>query len=46
MSKTIFEKIRDREVTGEFVYEDDDVMAIKDIRPAAPVHILIIPKQV
>ena len=31
MSKTIFEKIRDREVPREFVYEDDDVMAIKDI---------------
>jgi len=45
MSKTIFEKIRDREVPGEFVYEDNEVMAIKDIRPAAPIHILIIPKQ-
>ena len=44
MGKTIFEKIRDREVPREFVYEDDDVMAIKDIHPAAPVHILIIPK--
>ena len=44
MSKTVFEKIRDREISGEFVYEDEEVMAIKDIHPAAPVHILIIPK--
>ena len=44
-TKTIFAKIRDREVPGEFVYEDEQVMAIKDINPQAPIHILIIPKK-
>jgi histidine triad (HIT) family protein len=42
--KTIFECICDREIPGEFVYEDEEVMVIKDIHPAAPVHLLVIPK--
>ena len=43
--KTIFSRIIDREIPGTFVYEDDDLVAIRDIRPAAPVHILVIPRK-
>jgi histidine triad (HIT) family protein len=45
MEKTIFEKIIDGEMEADIVYQDDDVMAIKDIQPQAPVHVLVIPKQ-
>ena len=44
--KTIFEKIIDRELPSEIVFENDHVIAIKDIAPIAPVHILIITKKV
>jgi len=44
MSKTLFEKIIDREIPSEIVYEDEIVLAFRDINPAAPVHVLIIPK--
>lgn len=44
--KTIFEKIRDREIPTEFLYEDDEVMAFYDITPIAPIHVLIVPKKV
>jgi histidine triad (HIT) family protein len=43
--KTIFEKIIDREIPAKIEYEDNDVIAIHDIAPRAPVHILIIPKK-
>ena len=46
MSKTLFQKIADREIQGDIVYEDDLVFAFRDIRPAAPVHVLIVPKKV
>lgn len=42
---TIFSKIVAREVPADIVYEDDTVMAFKDINPQAPVHILIIPRR-
>ena len=42
---TIFKKIIDKEIPTEFVYEDDLCIAIKDINPQAPVHILLIPKK-
>lgn len=45
MSKTLFEKIIDREIPAKIVYEDDQVLAFHDINPVAPVHILIIPKK-
>ena len=45
MSKTLFEKIAAREIPAEIVYEDDLVLAIKDIKPAAPIHVLIVPKK-
>jgi histidine triad (HIT) family protein len=45
MSKTIFSKIIDKEIPADIVYEDDLVLAFKDIAPQAPVHILVIPKK-
>ncbi|RUO60224.1 histidine triad nucleotide-binding protein [Pseudidiomarina insulisalsae] len=44
-SKTIFDKIIEREIDADIVYEDDKVLAFKDINPQAPVHLLIIPKK-
>jgi histidine triad (HIT) family protein len=46
MSKTLFEKIIAREIPAAIVYEDESVLAIRDISPQAPVHILIFPKKV
>lgn len=43
--KTLFQKIADREIPGEFVHEDDLCFAIRDIDPQAPVHVLVIPKK-
>jgi histidine triad (HIT) family protein len=45
MSKTLFEKIAAREIPAQIVFEDDLVMAIRDINPQAPAHVLIFPKQ-
>ena len=45
MSKTLFEKIIAREIPAQIVFEDDLVLAIRDINPQAPVHVLIFPKQ-
>lgn len=42
---TIFEKIIARQIPATIVYEDDYVVAFKDINPQAPVHILIVPKK-
>lgn len=42
---TIFQKIIDRQIPADFVYEDDRVCAFRDINPQAPVHILVIPKK-
>ena len=41
----IFCKIANREMSSEIVYEDDEVIAFKDIKPVAPVHLLIITKK-
>ena len=43
-SRTIFHKIRDKEIPSTILYEDDDVLAFNDIHPKAPTHILFIPK--
>lgn len=43
--KTIFSRIIDGEIPGTFVYQDDDVVAIRDINPAAPTHVLVIPRK-
>ncbi|MCD6402409.1 histidine triad nucleotide-binding protein [bacterium] len=41
----IFCKIIKKEVPADIVYEDEKIIAFKDIKPMAPVHILIIPKK-
>ncbi len=41
----IFCKIISGQVKAEFVYEDDEIVAFKDINPQAPVHLLIVPKK-
>jgi histidine triad (HIT) family protein len=43
--RTIFEKILASEIPSAAVYENEWVYAFKDIAPAAPVHVLVIPKQ-
>ena len=45
MPKTIFQRIIDREVPADVVYEDDLCIAFRDIDPQAPVHCLIVPKK-
>ena len=45
MSATLFEKIIAREIPADIVYEDDSVLAFRDIHPQAPTHVLIIPKK-
>lgn len=45
MDNCIFCKIAAKQIPSSTVYEDDDLLAFKDINPAAPVHLLIIPKQ-
>lgn len=43
--KTIFKRIIDNEIPADIVYEDDVVLAFRDVAPQAPTHVLIIPKQ-
>lgn len=43
---TLFEKIIARQIPAAIVYEDDKVIAFKDVNPKAPVHALIVPKKV
>ena len=42
---TIFGKIIRREIPADIVYEDEHCLAIRDINPQAPTHVLLIPKQ-
>lgn len=42
---TLFEKIIARQIPADIVYEDDLVLAFRDIKPHAPVHVLIVPKK-
>jgi len=46
MAKTLFQKIIDREIPARIEHEDELCIAIHDIQPQAPVHLLIIPKKV
>ena len=41
----LFLKIINREIPADIIYEDDQILAFKDIAPAAPVHFLVIPKK-
>ena len=43
--KTLFTRIIDGEIPGNFVYQDEHVVAIRDINPAAPTHVLVIPRK-
>jgi len=45
MQKTIFQKIIDKELPCEKVFENERIIAFNDIHPQAPVHILIVPKK-
>jgi len=46
MSKTLFEKIIAREIPAQIVYEDELVLAFRDVKPQAPTHVLLVPKRV
>jgi diadenosine tetraphosphate (Ap4A) HIT family hydrolase len=41
---TIFDRIIRREIPADIVYEDDELIAFRDIAPQAPVHVLFVPK--
>ncbi|MDD4745474.1 MAG: HIT domain-containing protein, partial [Eubacteriales bacterium] len=45
MSDCIFCRIADGSIPSEIVYQDDDVVAFRDIHPVAPVHLLIVPRK-
>ncbi len=45
MTKTLFQKIIDREIPADIVYEDDQCLAFRDVMPQAPTHVLVIPKK-
>ncbi|GAC30053.1 histidine triad nucleotide-binding protein [Brumicola pallidula] len=45
MNDTIFTKIINKEIPADILFEDDRVIAFKDINPQAPVHFLVIPKK-
>ena len=42
---TIFKRIIDHEIPAQIIFEDDRVLAFHDIKPQAPVHVLVIPKK-
>ena len=45
MSDTVFGKILAGEIPAEFIHEDEHCVAIHDIHPQAPVHVLVIPRK-
>lgn len=45
MAATLFSKIIDREIPAEIVHEDEQCIAIRDINPQAPLHLLVIPRK-
>ena len=45
MENCVFCKIINRDIPSEIVYEDEKVIAFKDVNPAAPIHILVVPKK-
>lgn len=45
MSRTIFERICAKEIPAQIVYEDEQVVAFRDINPQAPTHVLVVPRR-
>lgn len=45
MADCVFCKIAAKEIGADIVYEDSGVLAFNDIRPSAPVHVLVVPKE-
>ena len=43
--KTLFQKIIDKEIPADIIYEDDQCLAFRDINPQAPTHVLVIPRK-
>ncbi len=43
--KTLFQKIIDGEIPSDIVYEDDTVVAFRDVNPQAPTHVLVVPRK-
>ena len=43
--KTLFQKIMDREMDGEILFEDDRCAVLRDINPQAPTHVLVVPRK-
>ncbi len=41
----VFSQIEDGKIPGDILYQDEEVLAFRDINPRAPVHLLIIPKK-
>jgi histidine triad (HIT) family protein len=46
LKDNIFQKIIDRQIKADIVYEDEECLAFRDVNPQAPVHVLIIPRRV
>jgi histidine triad (HIT) family protein len=46
MQENLFKKIIERKIPADIVYEDDRCLAFRDIKPQAPVHVLIMPRKV
>ena len=45
MEKTIFQKIIDREIKADIIFENGNIIAFNDVNPVAPIHVLIVPKK-
>ena len=45
MAETIFGRIAAGEIPADIVYQDDDLVAFRDVNPQAPTHVLIIPRK-
>ena len=45
MSKTLFQRIADREIPADFLHEDEHCVVFRDIDPQAPVHFMVVPRK-